>query len=393
MTMRFQYTSHAQHVVFGAGELANLGRHLGHVGGGRIILCTSGSYGRNGTVTRVQEALGERLAAVFDGVRPHVPETTVAVAVDLAMEAQAQIIIGLGGGSALGTAKAVTAALHDGKAVPAALHKGTADGYGRASSRTAQPPIALVAIPTTYAGSEMTPLYGVTCSAEDRKVTTTDPRVLPALVLYDPELTLDLPPELTAGTGVNALAHCIEGVYSTTHSPVSTATALAGIEVIWRALPRCVVSGRDVEVRTQMLSGAYLAGTTIAHAALGVHHGLCHVLGGTAGVPHGVANSIMLPHAMRFNLPACSAELSAVARALGIDTTGLTDEAAAAAAVDAVGALIHGLGMPQHLRDAGVAADDLPRLAALALKSAAVRANPRPVTTAAQVEGILQAAW
>ena len=381
--MRFQYTSHAQHVVFGAGELANLGAHLGRVEGGRVILCTSGSYVRNGTLTRVREALGERLVAIFDGVRPHVPETTVAAAVALAMEAKAEVVIGLGGGSALGTAKAVSAALHE----------GTAGGYGRASSRTDQPPIALVAIPTTYAGSEMTPLYGVTRSAEDRKVTTTDARVLPALVLYDPELTLELPPEVTAGTGVNALAHCIEGVYSTTRSPVSTATALAGIEVIRRALPRCVVTGRDVEVRTQMLSGAYLAGTTIAHAALAIHHGLCHVLGGTAGVPHGAANSIMLPHAMRFNLPVCSAELSRVARALGIDTAGLSDEAAAAAAVDAVAALIHGLGMPQRLRDAGVAADDLPRLAALALKSAAVRANPRRVTAAAQVEGILQAAW
>jgi alcohol dehydrogenase class IV len=391
--MRFQYTSHAQQIVFGTGELANLGAHLGRVRGGRVILCTSGSYARNGTVTRVREALGERLAAICDGVRPHVPETTVAAAVALAMEAKAEVVIGLGGGSALGTAKAVTAALHDGTGVPAALHEGTADGYGRAASRSDQPPIALVAIPTTYAGSEMTPLYGVTRSAEDRKVTTTDPRVLPALVLYDPELTLGLPPELTAGTGVNALAHCIEGVYSTTRSPVSTATALAGIEVIQRALPRCVAAGRDVEARTQMLSGAYLAGTTIAHAALAIHHGLCHVLGGTAGVPHGVANSIMLPYAMRFNLPACSAELSGVARALGIDTAGLTDEAAAAAAVDAVAALIHELDMPQRLRDAGVAADDLARLAALALKSAAVRANPRPVSTAAQVEGILQAAW
>src|SRR5438105_15270881 len=108
--MRFQYASHAQHVVFGAGELANLGAHLGRVGGGRVILCTSGSYARNGTVTRVREVLGERLAAVFDGVRPHVPETTVAAAVALAMEAPAAVVIGLGRGSALGPAKAGTAA-------------------------------------------------------------------------------------------------------------------------------------------------------------------------------------------------------------------------------------------------------------------------------------------
>jgi maleylacetate reductase len=183
--------------------------------------------------------------------------------------------------------------------------------------------VPVVAIPTTYAGSEMTPIFGMTDEEKGEKVTMTDGHALPALVVYDPELTLDLPADLTASTGLNAVAHCVEGAYATTRSPVSTATALAGAAAIYRALPRCVADGHDLDARTELLAGAYLAGTTIAHAGLAVHHGLCHVLGGSAGVPHGVANSIMLPHAMRFNLPTCAPELAAVARALGLEVAGL----------------------------------------------------------------------
>lgn len=294
------------------------------------------------------------------------------------------LVIGLGGGSVIGTAKASAAAL-DGRLSPPK----PVSTFGPATHRTR---VQVVAIPTTYAGSEMTPVFGIT-DPEKGKVTMTDPQVLPALVVYDPALTLDLPHYLTAGTGINALAHCVEGAYSTTGSPVSTATALAGIARIAAALPRLLDDGHDLEARAEMLAGAHLGGVTIAHAGLAVHHGLCHVLGGSAGVPHGVANAIVLPHAMRFNLSACAPQLAAVARALGVETRGLSDEAAAGAAVARVETLIERLGLPRRLRDAGVDAGALPRLAERALHSAAVRANPRLVTSAAEIEGILRAAW
>lgn len=373
MTARFAYSTVAQRIVFGAGELQGLGAHLDHLGARRALLLTSGSYVRNGVAERARAALGARLAAVFAAVQPHVPDATVAAAAALAARCGADVVIALGGGSAVGTAKAVAAA--------------------RREPAGASAPLAVAAVPTTYAGSEMTPIYGVTSSAGGRKVTTTDPRVTPALVLYDPDLTLDVPAELSAATGINALAHCVEGVYSTTRSPVTTATALAGIAAIYRALPRCVADGRDREARSEMLAGAYLAGTTIANARIALHHGLCHVLGGTAGVPHGVANSVMLPHAMRFNLPVCAPELAAVARAMGLSVAGLCEQDATAAAVERVAALIEQLGLPRRLRDAGVAADELPRLAAIALTSAAVQANPRAVTEASQLEAVLRAAW
>jgi alcohol dehydrogenase class IV len=212
-------------------------------------------------------------------------------------------------------------------------------------------------------------------------------------VVYDPELTLDLAPELTAATGINALAHCVEALYSITRNPLATAAARAGIEAIAGALPRCYSAGTDLEARGDLLAGAYLAGTALATVAMGLHHGLCHVLGGTAGVPHGMANAIILPHAMRFNQEASAPQLGLAADALGLATRGQSDLAAAGAATERVAELIGRLGLPRRLRDAGVAMDDLPRLAEIALLSRAVRNNPRPVRDAAEIEALLRAAW
>lgn len=367
MRVRSLYTAWNQDVRFGAGELARLGEHLGTLGVRHALVCTSASYARNGLLEQAQAAAGSVTLSAFTGVLPHVPEGTVAEAVALADGATA--VIGLGGGSALGTAKAAAIALAD-------------------RQTTAVP---VIAIPTTYAGSEMTPIFGVTRAAAGRKVTVTDRRALPALVLYDPSLTLDLPPDLTASTGINALAHCVEGLYSLTRNPISTATALAGITAIAGALPPCVADGNNLQARETMLAGAWLAGATIAHVRLALHHGICHVLGGSAGVPHGVANAIMLPHVMRFNLRACAAELAAAGRAMGL--RGGKDGAVAAAAIDATATLIGGLGLPTRLREAGVAVEDLPGLAALAMLSDAVRANPQPIEDAARIEALLRAAW
>jgi alcohol dehydrogenase len=185
----------------------------------------------------------------------------------------------------------------------------------------------------------------------------------------------------------------MEALYSITRNPISTAIALSGIRYITSALPRCYDDGSDLEARTQMLEGAMMAGMALAHVAMGLHHGLCHVLGGTAGVPHGIANAIILPHALRFNLDATAPQLAQAAQAMGIPLAGRSAEAAAEQMVDSVHALIARLDLPQRLRDAGVREADLPRLAELALESKAVKDNPKPVTNASQINEILQAAW
>ncbi|NJN84849.1 MAG: maleylacetate reductase, partial [Caldilineaceae bacterium] len=298
---------------------------------------------------RCKPIWGGRLVAIYAEVSAHVPEEEVAAALALAKTKQVDAVIGLGGGSAIGLAKAVAMAL-----------EAQRDGVRQAVARfpTDQPQTPNIAIPTTYAGSEMTPIYGVTHTLADgatRKVTVRDPKIAPKLVIYDPELTLELPASVTAATGVNALAHCVEALYSVTRNPLSSAAASDGIRHITAALPKCLADGRDWAARTEMLVGAHLAGLSLASVKMGIHHGTCHVLGGSAGLPHGVANAIILPHAMRFNLPVAAPQLAHVAVAMGVNARGLGEQeadvnavsAAAEAAADAVAGWIARLGLPQ----------------------------------------------
>src|SRR5437764_10024588 len=181
--------------------------------------------------------------------------------------------------------------------------KGLVSGEGR----------TLIAIPTTYAGSEMTPVFGTTDRAEGRKSVRRDPTVLPKLVIYDPEVTLELSPELTATTAINALAHCVEACYAREVNPSVPPVALEGIRRIVRSLPLCITNGRNLDAREDLLTGAYLAGFSIGNATMALHHGLCHVLGGKTGVAHGVLNTIMLPHVMQFNADTVPAAMSGIA--------------------------------------------------------------------------------
>ena len=384
----FRYTSFAQEVIFGAGTIEKVGQTIDRFRWQRLLLCSTRSQHRNGHIESLERLLGERLVALYDVVQPHVPDFQVVEALALAQEHAIDAVIGLGGGSSIGMAKAVSFALEE-------QRRGHTGQPTHSTSPIEQPLVPVIAIPTTYAGSEMTPVYGITQHVDEqaRKVTVTDVRIAPKLVIYDPLLTLDLPPEMTASTGINALAHCIEALYSITRNPLSSAAALSGIHAIASALPRCYEHGDDLEARTEMLTGAFLAGTALAHVSMALHHGLCHVLGGSAGIAHGVANSIILPHVMRFNLDATAPQLAQAAGAMGIATIGRSAEAAAEEAIETIYAMIGRMGLPQRLRDVGVQEEDLPHLAQVALSSRAVQSNPKPITSAAQIEGILRAAW
>lgn len=381
----FHLTNYAQEILFGAGSLQQLGEDVERFHWQRLMLCSTGSMRRNGHIATIEQVLGERLVAVYEHVQPHVPDFQVAEASELAFEREVDAVIGLGGGSPIGMAKAVSWALEEKR-----LHRPP-----RANSPIEQPLIPVIAIPTTYAGSEMTPTYGITHyeNGNSRKITVTDAKVTPKLTIYDPVLTLDLSPEMTASTGINALAHCVEAVYSIARNPVSSAVALRGIRSIFSALPRCYSEGHDLDARTEMFVGSFLAGTALAHVSMALHHGLCHVLGGSAGVPHGIANSVILPHAMRFNLNATAPQLAEVAEAMGVSRSGRSDEEVAEEGIQRIYKLIGSMQLPQHLRDLGVSESALPHLAELALHSRAVQSNPKPITNAKQVEEVLRAAW
>lgn len=378
----FSYTSTAQQVLFGAGCLSQLRAIAEQHNWRRLMLCTTPHLRQNGIMALVEEIGGEALVVSYDGVRPHVPDSQVEEAVSLAEQHHVEAIIGLGGGSPIGMAKAASMELEA---------RGAEQGR-----QTGEPLIPVVAIPTTYAGSEMTPIYGVTRLQPDgstRKVTVSDPKVAPRVVIYDPELTINLPPEMTAATGINALAHCIEAVYSETRNPLSTSAALRGIVHINQALLCCYRDGEDLAARTDMQLGAHLAGASLATVRMGIHHGASQVLGGSAGVPHGTANCIVLPHAIRFNADMVAPQLALSAGAMGIKRDTLGDAEMALVMADHVEELIGQLGMPQRLRDVGVDRSILPKLAEDMLKSPAVGNNPKPVGSVEQALAFLEAMW
>src|SRR2546430_14490467 len=203
-------------------------------------------------------------------------------------------------------------------------------------------------------------VVGIAVGADGRKVVQRDPAVFPGLAIYAPEIPLALSPELTASTGMNAFAHCVEACYARELNPVVRPVALEGLRHIARSLPLCVAAGDDIEAREDLLLGAYLAGFSIANATMALHHGLCHVLGGRTGIAHGVVNAILLPHVMAFNAEAGPRAMSAMAEA--IDAGARTRDIGAAPR--AVAALVATFPIPSRLRDAGGRDDMLASLAA-----------------------------
>jgi maleylacetate reductase len=342
-------------VLLGAGTLRRAGDEAGRLGRRVFFVCTPSLAGSRHAAA-VRDSLAGSLRAEWTEVAPHVPVNLVDRASALARQHAVDVVVALGGGSAIGLAKAI--------------------------GHAATPSLPVVAIPTTYAGSEMTPVLGTTDTTLRQKHTVSHWRILPRVAIYDVDVTLELPPAVTAATGMNALAHCIEAVYSTSASPLVAPVAFEGAARISRALPVCVANGSDVAARTEMLVGAFLAGFSLAYAGMALHHGLCHALGGGLNLAHGTVNAIMLPHVMRYNADAVGPALASVGAAMGI----VGDPAAG------VADLVARLGLPQRLRDLGVAQSDLGAVAAAAMPSPAVRANPKPISQA-QVLEVLRSAW
>jgi alcohol dehydrogenase len=219
------------------------------------------------------------------------------------------------------------------------------------------------------------------------------PSIRPRLALYDPELALDTPPDLTAATGVNAFAHCVEGLYSRDAGEVERAMARRAAGRLAEYLPQAVKDPRNLAYRYRLFEGSMEAGLVLAKAGMGVHHGLCHVLGGRYSAPHGVLNGIILPHAMRFNLPVASEAYRVLGTALGAWIDVARRAELGEEVCDATARFIQDLGLPSRLRELGIPRGDLPAIAEEALESKSVQANPRPITDARDVLGILEAAW
>ncbi len=330
----FVYEQVATRVVFGIGRVTDLADELDRLDAKRASVIASKS-GRDAAGPALDE-LGDRLAHLLVGARAHVPLDDVESARGVAARLDADCLVAIGGGSSIGLAKAV------------ALDR----------------PTPIVAVPTTYAGSEMTPIYGIT--SQGRKHTGRADEVRPRVVLYDPALTTTLPPRVTASTGMNAIAHSVEALYAPDATPVGSLMAEEGIRCLARGLPASIADPNDLGARSTALYGAFLAGSALAATTMGLHHRICHVLGGTFGLPHGDTNAVMLPHVARFNAEAAPNALGRVASALSH-----TD------AVAAISELRAGLRAPTSLGQLGMDEHDLEEAARLSVDPPP--ANPRPV--------------
>ena len=294
---------------------------------------------------------GVPVVARTDEVVMHVPVDVATRARAIAADHAVDALLCVGGGSATGLAKAV------------ALTSGT----------------PIIAVPTTYAGSEATAVWGLTDT--DGKRTGIDGRVVPRVVVYDAELTLTLPAELSAASGLNALAHCVDSLWAPQANPINRALALEGARQLADGLPRVVAEPHDVSGREQVLGGAYLAALSFSSAGSGLHHKICHVLGGQLDLPHAATHAVVLPHVLRFNAP-CVPDID---RAL-VNAWGGSD------AVAGLMALTETLGAPRSLMDLGMRREDVERVAVSVVEVAEQLDNPRPVTKSAMLS-LLVAAW
>ena len=281
----FVYVGRPQRVIFGAGSLRHLQREMEALGAKKALVLSTPE--QRATASKVAQLLGARAAGIFDRAIMHVPIETARDARETARSLGADCAVAVGGGSTIGLGKAI------------ALDSG----------------LPILAIPTTYAGSEMTPIYGLT--EKGLKRTGRDERVLPRTVIYDPELTMTLPAVMSVTSGINAIAHAAEGLYSVTTNPILDLMAVEGIAALGRALPLIAAGERLEEARSDALYGAWLCGTVLAGVDMALHHKLCHTLGGTFNLPHAETHTIVLPHALAYNAPAAPLAMQRIATALG----------------------------------------------------------------------------
>jgi maleylacetate reductase len=333
--MQFIHEAKLPRVVFGAGSLASLPEELDRLSASRILIVST--PGRSDFVEYSREVLGNRVSGVFDEAVVHVPEAIAARAIIAAATVTADSILSIGGGSAIGVSKAIALATS----------------------------LPIVAVPTTYSGSEMTPLWGMT--RHGAKHTGRDWSVQPRTVIYDPKLTLDLPPSVSAASGMNAIAHCVEALYASDANPVTSWMSEEGIRALGESLPMLVESPREIGSRTRALYGAWLGGAALATTQMGLHHKLSHVLGGSFDLPHAETHAVLLPYTAEYNASAATEAMSRVARALNTinGPVGLYQ-------------LSRRLPIPRSLAEIGMREENLDRAATLAMEQ--TYPNPRAPT-------------
>ena len=360
---------------FGAGARKELPEVISRMNLHKALVCSDKGLIKVGTtkmVTDVLDAAGFPYD-IYSEIKPNPTVTNVKQGVEAFKASGADCIIAIGGGSSMDTAKGIGIVANNPEFSDVVSLEGCAP--------TKHKSVPIIALPTTAGtGAEVTINDVITDEERQAKMVCVDPNDIPAVAIVDPELMYSLPKGLTAATGMDALTHAIEGYITKGAWVMSDMYELQAIKMIAENLPLAVDEPTNPKGREAMALAQYIAAQAFSNVGLGLVHGMAHPMGSLHDVPHGVANALLLPTIMEFNMPERIEKFGIIAQHMGVDTTGMTPQQAAQAAVDAVKALSIRVGIPQHLSDLGITAADIPALADQALANVCTPGNPRDVT-------------
>jgi 4-hydroxybutyrate dehydrogenase len=361
-------------IVFGAGALGELGTELARLGMKRPLLVADRGVVQSGLAERVTAASAPLRLAFFDGVSPNPTEENIVAGLDAYRRENCDGIISLGGGSPLDAGKAIRlAATHP---LPLEPYDDQLNGGDRIGPHL--PPMVGIAT-TAGTGSEVGRSAVIILKSTDRKTVIFSPHLIPSVAIADPELTLGLPPQLTAGTGLDALTHNVEAYLAKGYHPMCDSIALGGTRLAAQNLVRAVHHGRDIQARTSMMM-ASIMGAVAFQKGLGAVHSLAHPLSSVAGLHHGTTNGILLPHVLEFNRVTSEDRLGDLALAMGLDVARAPTADAAGAAIERVRHLLWEVGIPDRLSALGITREMIPALSRKAMEDACHQLNPRPCT-------------
>jgi len=366
---------------FGAGARKELPEVLNRMGVKKALVCTDKGLLKVGTAQKVTEVLDQCgfPYEIFSEVKPNPTVTNVKDGIKAFADAKADCIIAIGGGSAMDTAKGIGIVTNNPEFSDIVSLEGVAP--------TKKKSVPIIALPTTAGtGAEVTINYVIIDEERQAKMVCVDPNDIPAVAIVDAELMYSLPKSLTAATGMDALTHAIEGYITKGAWVMSDMYELQAIKMIAEFLPLAVEEPTNPKGREGMALAQYIAAQAFSNVGLGLVHGMAHPMGSLHDIPHGVANALLLPTIMEFNMPKCVEKFGVIAQTMGVDTKGMSAEEAAQAAVDAVKALSIRVGIPQTLTALGIKEEDIPALAAQAIADVCTPGNPRDVTEAEIVE-------
>ena len=371
-------------VVFGVNSLRDLGPEVDELKCARAFVVSDQGVREAGLTEKVEQALGKRWVGTFDECPQDSGLHIVNQAADKAKEKEADIVVSVGGGSVIDTAKGMAILLKEGGKIE--------DHYGLQLFTRPQTPH--VAIPTTAGtGSEVTWALVVKDWDKNQKILLGDDHIIPNTAILDPMLTQGLPPMITAFTGMDALTHAIEAIHALQAEPIADTMAFGAIRMIVEYLPKCVENGDDIFARGQQQIAATIAGAAFGNAQIGLVHATAHSAGALFKVPHGLANSILLPYCMEYNMDECADRYAFVADAMGVKEKGMSDEEASQAAIEAIFELTKKIGLPQKLSEAGVEESGLEAIAELSLSDGSIVYNPKMIFEAEQVMEVLKKAF